>query len=139
MRSVLLVVSRILYTTSLEAAVAIVMTGLMIDATIGHVLVMGIIGVLMVEAVRSLGDLGLVKSPPHRGLAMMSLLSMTLYVILGARGPKGILVRVEALLHGDPLPVVVQQPRVILRRQRELAMVGLPLNGAQSTSSARGP
>ena len=130
MRSVLLIVSRILYTTSLEATVAIVMTGPVIEATIGPVLMMGIIRVLMVEAVRSLDDLGLVKSPPHGGLAMTSSLSMTLDMFLRARGPKGVLVGVEALLHGDPLPVVVQQPREILRRQRGLAMAGPPLNGA---------
>ena len=114
MRSVLLSVSRILYMTSLDATVAIVTTGLIINATIGPVLVMGISGVQMVEAVRSLGDLDLVKSPPHGGLEMMSLLSMTLDVILGAQGATGVLVGVEALLHKDPLPVVVRQPRGIL-------------------------
>ena len=115
MRSVLLVRSHILYTTSLEVAVTIMMTGPVIDAMIGPVLVMGIVGVLMVEALRSLDDLDLFKSPPLGGLTMMSLLFMTLDVILWSRGPKGVLLEVEALLHGDPLPVVVQQPWEILR------------------------
>ena len=60
--------------TSLEATVAVVTTGLMRDEMIGPVLVMGILRDLMVEAVRSLDDLDLVKSPPHGGLAMMFLL-----------------------------------------------------------------
>ena len=134
-RSVLLAVSLILYTTSLEVAVIIAMTGPVIDATIGPVLVMENVGVLMVEAVMSLDDL--VKSPSRGGLAIMS--SMTQDVVLGVRGPKGALVEVEALLHIDPLPVVAQQPRVVLRRQRELAKAGLPLIGEQSTPSAKGP
>ena len=84
MRSILLIVRGILYTTSLEANVAIVMTSLMIDATIGPILVMEIVRVLMVEAVLSLDDLD--KSPPLGGLVMMS--SMTQDVVLGVRGPK---------------------------------------------------
>ena len=116
MRSVLLVMRGILYTTSLEANVAIVMTGLMIVAMIGPVLMMGIVRGQMVEAVRSLDDLGLVKSSPLRGLATMSSLFMILDVSLGALGATGVLVRVEALQYGDPLPVVALQPREILRR-----------------------
>ena len=131
--------SLILYTTSLEVAVTIVMTGPVIDATIGPVLMIGIVGGQMVEAVRSLGDLGLVKSPPLRGLAMRSSLSMTLDVILWALGATGVLVGVEALLSKDPLPVVAQQPRGILRRQGILAKAAPPLNGEVSTLCARDP
>ena len=79
---------------------------------------MGIVGGQMDEAVRSLDNLGLVKSPPLGGLGMRSSLFMILDVSLGALGATGILVGFEALQRGDPLPVVAPQPRGILRRQR---------------------
>ena len=116
MRSVLLIVRGILYMTGVEANVAIVTTGLMIDATIGPILVMGIVGDQMVEAVRSLDNLDLVRRPPLGGLATMSSLCTILDVSLGALGATGDLVGVKALQCEDPLPVVVLQPRVILRR-----------------------
>ena len=72
MRSILLIVRGILYTTSLEANVAIMMTGLMIDAMIVPVLVMGIVGEQMVGAIRSLDDLDFVMSLPLRGLVTKS-------------------------------------------------------------------
>ena len=86
------------------------MTGLMNDEMIGPVLMIGIVRDQMVEALRSLDDLGLIKRLPHGGLEMRSLLFETLDVILGALGATGVLVGVEALLREDPLPVVVQQP-----------------------------
>ena len=125
--------------TSLEANVALVMIGLMTDEMIGPVLVMGIVRDLMVEAVRILGIIDLVKSLPHGGLEMRSLLSMILDVILGALEAIGILVEVEALQREDPLPVVALQPREVLRQQRILAKAGHPLNGALSTPHARDP
>ena len=115
-RRVLLIMRVILYTTSPGMSVTIAMTGLVIGATIGPVLVMEIVGVLMVGAVRSLDDL--VKSPPLGGLATRSSLFMILDVSLGALGAAGILVAVESLQHGDSLPVVALQPRGTLRRQR---------------------
>ena len=99
---------------------------------IGLVLVMGIVGDLMVEAVRNLGVIDLVKSFPHGGLKMRSLLSMIL-------GVTGVLVEVEALQHEDPLPVVALQRREILGLQRILAKARHPLNGALSTANVRGP
>ena len=92
------------------------MTGLMIDAMIGPVHVMGIVGGQMVGAVRSLDDLDLVMSLPLGGLVTMSLLFMILGVSHGALGAASDLVGVEALQHLDPLPVVVLQPQENLRR-----------------------
>ena len=113
--SLLLIEMPILYTTILEVAITIVMTGLMIDTTTGPIHVMGIVRVLMIVAVISQDDL--VKSLPIGGLAMR--FSMAQDVVLGVRGLKGALVEVEALLCMDPLPVVAWQPRVVLRLQME--------------------
>ena len=135
MRSVLLVMRLILYTTSPGMTVTIAMTGLVIGAMIGPVQVMEIVGVLMVGAVRNLDDL--VKSPPLGGLAMMS--SMSLDVVLGVRGLKDALLEVEALLLQDPVPVDRQQPPGVLRQMRELAMARLPHIGAHSTPRVKGP
>ena len=139
MRSVLLVVGRKLRTTSLEANVAGMTTGLIIDKMIRSVPVMEIVGDLMVGLVRILVAVDLVVILPHGGLVMRSLWSMILDVILGAQGVTGILVEVQALQRGDPLPVVALQPREILGQQRILAKAVHPLNGAQSTPTARGP
>ena len=72
-RSVLLVLRRKLRTTSLEANVAGVTTGLMIDKMIRSVLVMEIVGDLMVELIRILVAIDLVMILPHGGLVMRSL------------------------------------------------------------------
>ena len=114
MRSVPLAMRGKLRTTSLEAAVAIVTTGLMIDEMIRSVLVMEIVGEMMVEIAGILGAIDHVVILPLGGLVMRSLLSMILLAILEALGATGDLVEVEALQHGHPLPVVVLQPRGIL-------------------------
>ena len=131
MRSVPLVMRGKLCTTSLEANIAGVMIGLTIDKTIRSV--MEIVEDLMVELGRNLAGRGLVVSL----LVMRSLLSMRSAKILRALGIKGDLGEVEAPQHKDPLPVVVLQPRGVLRQQGILAKARHPLTGALSTLNAR--
>ena len=135
MRSVPLVMRGKLRTTSLEANVAGMMIGLMIGKTIQSV--KEIVEDLMVELGRNLAGRDLVVSPPLGGLVMRSLLSMRSAEILGALGVIGDLGEVEALQHEDPLPVVVLQPRGVLRRQGILAKARHPLTGVLSTPNAR--
>ena len=66
----------------------------------------------------------LVMSLPLGGLVMM--FSMVSSVDLGVGGPKGLMLWVEALLLQDPVLVDYQQPRGVLRGNRELAMAKLP-------------
>ena len=111
----------VLRTTNPGIGVMIVTTGLMIDAMIGHIIMMRIVGVMMVGAARIINVL--VKRTPLGVLAMR--FSLLLSVDVEVRRLKGVLLEVEALLLQDPLPVDRQQPREVLRGLGELAMARL--------------
>ena len=94
MRSTATLREVVLCMTNPEMGVIIVTTGLMIDAIIGLIIMMGIVGVMMVGAARIINDL--VKRTPLGVLAMR--FSLLLSVDLGVRGLKGVLLDVKALL-----------------------------------------
>ena len=135
MRSAVTLSGAILCRINRGIGVIPVTTGLMIGATIGHVVMTGIVGVMMVGAARIINDL--VKRTPLEVQATR--LSLLLSVDLGVRGLKGVLLEVKALLLQDPLPVERQQPQEVLRGLGELATARLPHLGRQYTPHAKDP
>ena len=102
MTSAVLLMALVLDTTDLEMAIIIMMTGPVIDTTIGPIIVMGIVGAMRVGTARMVGNLSVILL--LEDLAMRS--SMVLGVDPGGRGLKDVLVGVGALLLQDPVPVV---------------------------------